>query len=211
MKTIIFSDTHLTTKFDQSKYDFLTRIISNVDRIIINGDFWDGYLISFSDFLNSKWSKLFPILKSKNTIYLFGNHDKEQQNIPQLTKLFCDKALKFIDIEIYNNIFHVEHGDRFFRNLSSIFPHIQQKIANLYYSIGTHIFKENFWKTYKNQNAKLNKLLTLEYPDHKIITSHTHLPTNIEDRFYNTGVINYGLAQYIQIDKQGIKMIRDRY
>jgi predicted MPP superfamily phosphohydrolase len=76
MQTLIFSDTHLTKGFNRKKYEFLREIIEPVDRVIINGDFWDGYLTSFDKFVNSEWQKLFPLLKEKQTIYLYGNHDK---------------------------------------------------------------------------------------------------------------------------------------
>ncbi len=77
MKTIVLSDTHLYEEFDEKKFNFLKRIISKVDRVIINGDFWDSYICSFSDFINSPWKKLFPLLKTKKTVYIYGNHDKK--------------------------------------------------------------------------------------------------------------------------------------
>jgi len=43
MKIAIFSDTHLRLPFEERKFKFLERVIKNVERIIINGDFWDGY------------------------------------------------------------------------------------------------------------------------------------------------------------------------
>jgi predicted phosphodiesterase len=43
MKTIIFSDTHLTDQFDPELYKALENMIQEADQVIINGDFWDGY------------------------------------------------------------------------------------------------------------------------------------------------------------------------
>ena len=68
MKTLIFSDTHLKTKFEQKKFNFLSNIIDDADAIIIAGDFWDGYYCSFDEFVNSEWSALFPLLKEKKAI-----------------------------------------------------------------------------------------------------------------------------------------------
>ncbi len=53
MKTLIFSDTHLTNKPDPKRMAFLKKIINEADRVIINGDFWDGVFISFDQFLSS--------------------------------------------------------------------------------------------------------------------------------------------------------------
>jgi len=67
----VISDTHLTNKFNENKFNKLRSIIESSDKIVLNGDFWDGYATDFEDFYNSKWSALFPLLKSKKTIYLF--------------------------------------------------------------------------------------------------------------------------------------------
>ena len=63
MKILVFSDTHLSSTFEEKKFNLLKEIISRADRVIINGDFWEGYLISFKEFLDSRWKELFPLLK----------------------------------------------------------------------------------------------------------------------------------------------------
>lgn len=71
MRVLVFSDTHLTKAFDDKKCEFLKKIISDSDQVIINGDFWDGYIISFDEFLKPEWACLFPPLKAKkNFLYL---------------------------------------------------------------------------------------------------------------------------------------------
>ncbi|KUK82735.1 MAG: Metallo-dependent phosphatase, partial [Microgenomates bacterium 39_6] len=79
MKTLIFSDTHLTDRLDPKKMAFLKKIINKADQVIINGDFWDGAFISFDQFLSSPWQELFSLLKKKQTIYIYGNHDKKER------------------------------------------------------------------------------------------------------------------------------------
>lgn len=71
MKTLIFSDTHLTKKFDLKKFLFLKRIIESADQVIINGDFWDSWFSDFNGFLKSGWKDLFHSLKEKETIYIY--------------------------------------------------------------------------------------------------------------------------------------------
>ena len=36
-KVLVISDTHLTSKFGQAKFDFLFELISSFDKVIING------------------------------------------------------------------------------------------------------------------------------------------------------------------------------
>ena len=72
MKTLVLSDTHLTDRFDERKFNFLRAIILPSDQVIINGDFWDSWFTDFDGFVSSKWSGLFLLLLKKNTIYLNG-------------------------------------------------------------------------------------------------------------------------------------------
>lgn len=71
MKTLIFSDTHLTSKVHKKTFSFLEDLISQVDKVIINGDFWDSYKTSFDEFIDSGRKKLFDLLLQKDAIYLF--------------------------------------------------------------------------------------------------------------------------------------------
>ena len=92
MNILVFSDTHLYLPFDGKKFNFLKKIISDSDQVIINGDFFDDYMISFDEFIKSPWNQLFPLLKKKKAIYIFGNHDQEK---------FSDKRLNlFSDVQV---------------------------------------------------------------------------------------------------------------
>lgn len=211
MRYTIISDLHLTNKFDNTKLKAIKNIIEDTDQIIINGDFWDGYFIKFDQFYSSEWSKLFPLLKAKKCYYVFGNHDCEDKNNLNKIRTFCDGYGNQLDIEINKVKYHIEHGHRFFYTLDNIFTEIQQKVASLYYGLGTKILKEIFWKQYNYQNKKMYQKLTNIYPNFKFITSHSHFPININDTLYNTGMINYGLLQYIVINENQIDIIKARY
>ena len=111
MNILVFSDTHLYLPFDQKKFNFLKKIISESDQVIINGDFFDDYMISFEDFINSPWNQLFPLLKNKHAVYIFGNHDQQK---------FSDKRLNsFSDVQ--TSIYHLSTI-----NYQLIFTHGQQ-------------------------------------------------------------------------------------
>ncbi len=211
MNIIAFSDTHLTHKFDSKKYKAIIEIIKNADKIIINGDFWDSYLTTFEKFYSSKWSMLFPQLKNRNTTYIFGNHDKREDNNLELMKSFCNKFGESFDFLFFDKKYHIEHGDKFFFNCDDRLKTIQQKTANFIFKSGTLIFKEAFWKIYHNQNKKIYKNLIKKYKNEIIVASHTHYSETIEQNFYNTGIVNYGLLQYVLINEKGTTIIKKRY
>jgi predicted phosphodiesterase len=53
-KVLIFSDTHLTCKFDKLRFLALKKIIEEADIVIINGDFWEYISCPFEKFINSE-------------------------------------------------------------------------------------------------------------------------------------------------------------
>src|SRR3989339_1338248 len=111
MNILIFSDTHLYLPFDEKKYNFLKKIIEKSDQVIINGDFFDNYMISFDEFVNSSWNRLFPLLKSKKTIYIYGNHDKRSFSDKRV-ELFSDIQAERYKIKTSNKTFIFEHGQK---------------------------------------------------------------------------------------------------
>ena len=112
MKTLIISDLHLGNHFDPKKLAFLQEIISAADQVIINGDFWEGLLFSFSEFVESPWKELFPQLKSKNTIYIHGNHDKKNL-CDERVSLFSQEQKTFHRLQIGDLVFVIIHGHQF--------------------------------------------------------------------------------------------------
>ena len=111
MNILIFSDTHLYLPFNEKKYNFLKKIIEKSDRVIINGDFFDDYMISFDDFLNSPWNGLFPLLKTKKTVYIYGNHDKRSFS-DKRADLFSDIQAERYKIKTQDKTFIFEHGHK---------------------------------------------------------------------------------------------------
>ena len=75
MKIVIISDLHLTDSFDATFAYYIANVLKTADQVIINGDFWDAYVCTFDDFVQSEWKTIFPLLLSKKCIYLYGNHD----------------------------------------------------------------------------------------------------------------------------------------
>jgi predicted phosphodiesterase len=221
VKNIVFSDTHLTHKFNQRKYNFLKKIILSGDKVIINGDFWDGYLIKFSQLLDSKWNMLFPLLKSKNTVYVYGNHDRRKKSDWRVN-LFSVKQTEKYEIHTNKNTFIFEHGNKFRPCMDEtklkfllISPII--KSVNLAEKL-CHKRKQskklmNWFLSKSNKRIKL--IINNEAIENKIyVTGHTHMAEkDLDNHFLNSGIIRYGIGQYLIIDtdKNKIELIEEKY
>src|SRR5690554_1878720 len=108
MSLLIISDIHLGKRFDKNKFNYLKNLFSKYDEIILNGDFWDYYSVSFDDFVNSEWNKLFPVMEDK-TIYIYGNHDQEKW-VDSRVKLFSKKQTNKHELIIKDKRYILIHG-----------------------------------------------------------------------------------------------------
>lgn len=208
---LVFSDTHLYMPFDQKKFNYLKKIINSADQVIINGDFFDDYMISFADFMKSPWNQLFPFLKKKKAIYVFGNHDQEKFSDKRV-QLFSIKQSPEYRIKIKNKTFVFTHGqqfrktpDLFFKNIFKIMPLVTfiVKIAYINRQIMTNIFGRNFLKlrfSYHNYFTKKKAIKTIK-KDEFLIIGHNHwAEVDEKNHFACCGAILYGYAQYLTID-----------
>ena len=219
MKILVLSDTHLTPRFEQKKFDFLENIIQKSDSVIINGDFWDGYLSSFEHFIDSPWKKLFPPLKKKNSIYIYGNHDAESFSDKKELKKFSAEQLDSYSINIDGSKYVIEHGHRLFRNGEKI-PRIITKTARfntkvidvIEYSASNtsyQIFNRTLSVLNKGIKKKLSKFVK---PNVRYIFGHTHAQElDLKNQFINTGFSKHGFAEYMWLDENGPKLFHERY
>ncbi|MFI5240838.1 MAG: metallophosphoesterase [Microgenomates group bacterium] len=207
MRILVFSDTHLTDNFEEKRYKFLKKIIENSDQVIINGDFWDGYVTDFDKFTKSEWSNLFSLLKSKKTTYLFGNHDKPEFS-DRRTSLFSTEQQQSVSIKTRVDNLIIEHGDKYL-------PFIDAKLSrkNIPKSFARHSLDyesfliRNFGTTLiKNLYQKYNNAIKEKSAPHLknkdvLVCGHTHLlEIDLKAKFINSGLINYGLGQYLLIE-----------
>jgi len=214
---LVFSDTHLYLPFDEKKFNFLKKIITDSDQVIINGDFFDSYMINFNDFINSPWNQLFPLLKSKKTIYIFGNHDLQICS-DERTNLFSDIQTVSYRLAVNKQTFIFTHGQQFrktpdtmLKNNKSFFPlfHVGVFIFHSFIRIMTNLFGRNFPKllfAYKNISAKRKAVKTINNNEF-IIIGHNHwAEVDVESRFACCAAIFYRLAQYLTIDSASGKI-----
>lgn len=219
MKIIIFSDTHLTNHFSQKKFKFLQKIITQADQVIINGDFWDGYQISFETFILSKWKRLFPILKKKKAIYIYGNHDRKE---------FSDKRVALFSQYQKNNYkfksgkmsIYLEHGhnviktpdEHLYKNHMSLVALLSSVVAIL--ERITVFFSDEkvftFLAPHINKTAK--KILKKNLKKYWSIIGHTHMAEfDKKSLFVNSGFIRHGLGQYVKLENETIELVQDKY
>ncbi len=213
MNTLVISDTHLG-KYDKQKDRFLRNLIKDYDRIIINGDFWDNWGgCSFSEFINSRYKELFKLLKSKETIYIYGNHDTEAAGQKELANIFANVQGSEYELQIGKYKYHFEHGHRFFYDNPSIkfiniYPAINKLpiLGRLVYELIKYSYKL-FPKRSRDTRVgrKKNKYIKeLKTKDTFLVTGHTHLSEIDEGNMYiNTGCIMDGCTTYVIINKKG--------
>jgi len=210
MNILIFSDTHLYLPFDQKKFNYLEEIISSVDQVIINGDFFDGYMISFEDFINSQWNKLFPLLKSKKAIYIYGNHYQEKFS-DQRVHLFSNKQTYRLEIKLNNKNYVFEHGQNLLKTpdlyIDFTKPYLTWLVSlnHLLHYFFMIVFRKIFldirygW-TNNISKARIKKQYMPKKNDFYII-GHNHFgEVDEKNNFACSGINLYGFGQYLIIN-----------
>lgn len=229
MRYLIFSDTHLSAyQFDKLKFAKLVEVISQAERVIINGDFFDGYLCTFDSFVRSPWSKLFPLLKQKKAIYIYGNHDRPEYMDERVTE-FSDEQTYRKELIFLSRKVVVQHGQNFAPDFDGRFPSLSYYLAWFYpryfYHEQNKTLLNRLFLGYYSDNK--NKLLhaemkrSLKYMkrhnpwcrDSWFICGHSHLAEmNDELKFVNDGHFSRGAAEYVAINEQGeITLYKDEY
>lgn len=223
MRTLIFSDIHLTDKFNEKKFAFLKKIISQADQVIVNGDFWDGIIITFSQFIQSQWKDLFPLLKKKKTIYIYGNHDKKSLS-DHRTSLFSIKQTERYILKSGTHTFIIEHGHRtepkifkqldFLpknRSLHVILNILFDKFEELIFDVLGKNTVQKKWYTRLNKETKLN-IKKLVANGSIYVCGHTHAQEfDLKNHFINTGIVRHGLGQYLIIEGNKIELKEEWY
>lgn len=210
MKTLVVSDLHLTSKFDQKKFNFLYKLFNQYDSIIINGDFWSIYSNTFDEFLKSKWNKLFKLMLNKKTIYIYGNHD-QKQFIDDRASLFSTEQAYFKEFDSGEIKFRIEHGHLHLRHKSNsnqyflklnrylkIDERVRHPLDKILYK---YMMRNNVREFLKKINKRLESKIKAIHHNKVVITGHTHIPEiNLESGFVNTGFVGQGMAWYLEIE-----------
>lgn len=216
MKTLIISDVHLTHRFDEKKFFFLKDLLSSVDQVILNGDFWDGYRTTFDRFIGSSWSLLFPLLKKKRAIYLYGNHDQQKFSDNRVS-LFSHSQKDSHQLKVKGTIYHVEHGHMLCPSIDILYPLSKRSLfyINFFFQKIEHLlvlFKSPHNVILRHENAKIKRSLsTIQFP-HWYLCGHTHFAEiDKKNKFANSGFIQFGKATYLIVDSSGISLQTNWY
>lgn len=218
MKTIILSDTHLTDKFEPRKFAYLKGIILSADRVIVNGDFWDSFLVNFDKFINSQWQELFPLLLSRKAVYIYGNHDKKN-TADRRVSLFSIDQVDFFRFNLGRLILHIEHGQKVAPAGDEKIPEIMKNstIVTPYIfireQIPLYLFGKNSLRQYKYQNKKMKKWANKNLTKNEILVcGHSHLSEfNLASQYINTGFIRHGFGQYLKIEGEKLDLVDEKY
>lgn len=129
-QVLIFADSHLTT------YDpvWMRRCGAFLEeftgKIIIAGDFWDGYHVSQERF-HAEWSELLQLLHHKDCIYIPGNHDKPEWNT--YWRRFARAMVASVLLEFPSYRVHCEHGDLLAPDIDWYAPTLAWYLASIPY------------------------------------------------------------------------------
>ncbi len=216
MKTLIVSDLHLTHVFDKKKAVFLQQLIASCDNVVLNGDFWDGYRTTFEAFLASDWNTLFPLLKEKKTVYLYGNHDKRKFSDGRVS-LFSAQQKDSHELVLNNTTYHIEHGH-------TLYPSLDERYAlsrkSLFY---INVVSQNIERflvfinsphnfILKQGNKKIKKKLQSTQFPYWYLCGHVHYAElDSKNMFANSGFIQFGKASYLIIDSSGPHLHTNHY
>ncbi|QQG44528.1 MAG: metallophosphoesterase family protein [Candidatus Roizmanbacteria bacterium] len=217
-KVLVLSDTHLSDKFDEKKFHYLSAKIKQANQVILNGDFWDGFITTFDKFINSYWNHLFPLLKSRKTVYVYGNHDKKDFS-DERVNLFCNIATEKYELKSGKIKFIFEHGNR----LCHLFDEslgIRRMHGALVYAyepfhrqIIRRFNKKLMRFVFERYNKKIKKKLKKELkPNEVFICGHTHYAEiDLKNNFANSGVNHHGLGQNLWIENGKITFEEEWY
>jgi len=217
-KILIFSDCHHTDKFDQNRFLKFEKIIKSADVVVINGDFWADSHISFEHFVNSSWNKLFPLLKQKETYYIFGNHDMPLHADERIYN-FCTKAAFRLKIQTGKLTLHIEHGhllsSPLIKWMYKTFEHSPRLLHFVVFPISIFEDFASFLLTRFNirvfqsvNNNYKRKRLSVSTKDEYFIMGHTHTPElDLTNRYVNTGFTHGKMFSYVEVYENKIKLL----
>lgn len=169
MRIFVFSDSHLSTKYDKEFYEWVKYWSSKADKIIICGDFWESDLCSFDEFVKSEWKDtLFPLLKSKDTHYIYGNHDYDTDSDDRVS-IFSNEQSYELDLALGDREYHIEHGDRLCNPFDLRFL---RHYGLLIQQIGCRLFGKSFLWIFKKHIKDIRR--NWDGEDRFLICGHTH-------------------------------------
>ncbi len=227
MRTLIFSDTHFTPHFEPARFAALEKLINSVDRVIINGDLWDGYYCTFSEFIDSRWSALFPLLLQKQAIYLYGNHDT-QEFCDERVSLFSVQQTMVFHLQVGNEQLEIRHGHHVDTHNPLFHVDIIFRQPNYFVKRGYHglcylrdrnvLLLSNPYRKYLKKSDRYDDVVLQHYAqkhmqeNQVMLCGHSHIQTDArESKYLNTGRFEFGRAEYGLVEDGVIRLVSEGY
>jgi hypothetical protein len=187
-------------------------------KVIINGDFWDNWFTTFDQFIQSEWSRLFPLLLSKNTIYIHGQHDPKSACNPKVRQ-FSQTNLNQYRLTIESLRLELVHGHTLADGRRSVLLNlytdliinINQKsirqpifwLLHLFEIITIKILGPKFYfnNPFGNKSNQLMKNSPIRAAKSWLICGDSHMPEiDSAQKYANSGCILRGHASYLIIE-----------
>lgn len=216
MKVLVFSDLHCSQVYRPILAKKMIAWIKNVDIVILNGDIWDEYLISFEDFIHSSWSIIFPYLKQKHAQYIFGNHDRPNHKHRDMN-LFSDVQVEALDMTIGSNVFHFEHGHRMLPWEQQVQRYCFDQVPGWLsrrmipiVDVATESRFVHYWIGL-TQNNRMKAYWKTIAAGRWLVIGHTHVQSlDHRNLFLNSGLNKYNTFQAVLIESSGaMSLIRE--
>ncbi len=229
--TIILSDLHLgSTNIHTERLAMFLEVIAGFDRVILNGDFLDD-LWEYKKTIQSAWSPLFELLKTKDVIYVFGNHDPETPALIEATSAFISEYYHTYYLPVADKELVIMHGqtiyprpvDQLYRQRKNWYGKIFNRIVRvLWYSFYPVILTVRFFiekkqgnlakiqrNVIKLQNDKMRGYAKEHLKPHQILVcGHSHLPEfSPELQFINEGANSYERVEYLSIRDEKMELV----
>ena len=212
MKTLIISDLHLFTEYDKELSHYIADLLSSVDQVIINGDFWDHYLCTFPEFIQSEWKELFPLFLEKKAIYIYGNHDKKKF-MDERVSLFSVQQLEKYVLTQSGKTFVIEHGHHIAPERDDKHPILTKLLGPFYPRFYFYLLKGVPLATWLNRKIvfsaqeKIDKKLVQYVSKQRdsnvkgYIFVHSHIFNEMTiPHYFNSGYFWAGTARYLIIE-----------
>ena len=221
---LVISDTHFDKRVDERKLNKIIELINKYDRVILLGDFWDQLHISADEFLSlGEMQPLFRVLKSKNCLYLYGNHDPVIEKNYSKFYAFCDEIQYHYSEKIGEYTYHFEHGDLLVENHKSwlnkildfvvinyIGKRFFSRFVNKVFSFMMHFThgKNLFGKSW-NEKILSNIESNDQYKGKILVCGHTHFQHDYKS-YINIGANLDRYLQYLVINENGYKLYNEK-
>lgn len=215
-KIVLFSDSHLDTRFNDLQFRALRKIITAADVVVIAGDFWADKYITFDAFMKTKWRKLFPYLKKKETYYLFGNHDMPLHSDDRIFT-FCTHAGFWLKLKAGALLLHIEHGhlrSNFLIRAVLLLFEKHPKVLHIL-TIPIEQLSMLYVDVLKRTGIPLSKRVNTSYkhkrigldPQEILVMGHTHTPEiDLNMKYVNLGLTHHGYFSYVLIENNTISL-----